>query len=364
MKARMIGRGGSLSGGTTILQKILVLSLVLLGFSQLASGQPPGAQREIVHVAGDVYRANNGNWWTIFMVTPDGIVLGDPINPPFAAWLASELDARFDVPVRYVVYSHSHWDHAEGGEVFADTATFVAHENMLRNMDGRYPQMPGDMIDRNNNGLIDPEDINIPTTQKPGFCGMFVGFHDQIDVNGDGVATPAELQRNIVPPDIVYSDRMQIELGGKRVELIHPGINHSIDATVMLFPEERVLFATEFLADALVTNDIRSLPSACGPFDGSPLAEWIRSYRTVEALDFDIVAGGHGRVLFDKNAVVETRVYFEDLVAAVSGAMADGLSLEEMRDSITLAQYADWVNYDRLLKDNIEAAYLNLKLYR
>jgi ATP-dependent protease HslVU (ClpYQ) peptidase subunit len=84
----------------------------------------------------------------------------------------------------------------------------------------------------------------------------------------------------------------------------------------------------------------------------------------VEGLDFDIVAGGHGRILFDKAAVTATRIYFEDLVAAVSGAMADGLSLADMQESITLDQYADWVNYDRLLKDNIEAAYLNLKLYR
>ncbi|HEY5667500.1 MAG TPA: MBL fold metallo-hydrolase, partial [Gammaproteobacteria bacterium] len=223
-----------------------MLLFLMLGLAQAVSAQPPRMQREIVHVAGDVYRANNGNWWAIFMVTPDGIVLGDPLNPPFATWLKGELDARFGVPVRYVVYSHSHWDHAEGGEVFADTATFVAHENMLRNMDGRYPQMPGDMVDRNNNGLIDPEDIAIPTNAKPGICGMFDGFHAQVDVNDDGVVTPAELQRNIVPPDIVYSDRMQIELGGKRVELIHPGLNHSNDATVMLFPGERGLFATEF----------------------------------------------------------------------------------------------------------------------
>jgi glyoxylase-like metal-dependent hydrolase (beta-lactamase superfamily II) len=347
-----------------VLPRNLILLVVALGMAEAAFAQPFRTQREIVHIAGDVYRASNGNWWAIFMVTPEGIVLGDPINPQFSAWLKTELDQRFGVPVRYVVYSHSHWDHAEGGEAFADTATFIAHENMLRNMDGRYPQMPGDMIDRNNNGLVDPEDINIPTNQKPGFCGMFVGFHEQIDVNGDGVATPAELQRNIVPPDIVYSDRMQIELGGKRVELIHPGRNHSNDATVMLFPEERVLFATEFLADALVTDDIHSLPSACGPFDGSPLSEWIRSYRTVEGLDFDIVAGGHGRVLFDKAAVTATRIYFEDLVAAVSGAMAEGMSLAEMQESIRLEQYAGWVNYDRLRKDNIEAAYLNLKIYR
>jgi glyoxylase-like metal-dependent hydrolase (beta-lactamase superfamily II) len=119
-----------------------------------AEAQRGGAQRQIVQIAGDVYRANNGNWWAVFMVTPEGIILGDPINLQFSTWLKGELDQRFGLPVRYVVYSHSHWDHAEGGAVFADTAVFVAHENMLANMDGRYPHMPGDMIDRNNNGLI------------------------------------------------------------------------------------------------------------------------------------------------------------------------------------------------------------------
>jgi glyoxylase-like metal-dependent hydrolase (beta-lactamase superfamily II) len=354
-------------GETKMLLARICSSALALPLALAAAGadaQPGGAQRQIVQVAGDVYRANNGNWWSIFLVTPEGIILGDPINLQFSTWLKGELDQRFAVPVRYVVYSHSHWDHAEGGAVFADTAVFIAHENMLRNMDGRYPQMPGDMIDRNLNGVIDPEDILIPTNAKPGICGMFAGFHAQIDRDGDGVATPAELQRDIVPPDIVYSERMQIELGGKRVELIHPGLNHSNDATVMLFPAERVLFATEFIADALVTDNIRALPSACGPFDGNPLAEWIRSYRTVEALDFDILAGGHGRVLFTRDDVTTTRIYFEDLKAAVEEAMAAGLSLAAMQETIRLPQYADWVNYDRLLRDNIEAAYLNLTRYR
>ena len=360
MNRKFVARGVALSLAALSLAS---LSLVVAP-PQDAAAQPGRAQRQIVHVAGDVWRANNGNWWSIVMVTPEGIVLGDPINLQFSTWLKGELEAQFGVPVRYVVYSHSHFDHAEGGAVFADTAVFVAHETMLENMDGRYPQMPGDMIDRNNNGLIDPEDIDVPTNANPGICGMFSGFHAQIDRNGDGVATPAELQQDIVPPDIVYSDRMQIELGGKRVELIHPGRNHSNDATVMLFPEERVVFATEFLADALVTDSIRSLPSACGPFDGSPLDEWIRSYRTVESLDFDILAGGHGRALFDKQAVTETRIYFEDLKAAVEEAMAAGMGLDEMQRTIRLEQYSDWVNYERLIENNIEAAYLNLTRYR
>jgi glyoxylase-like metal-dependent hydrolase (beta-lactamase superfamily II) len=327
--------------------------------------QPRTPPREIAQVAGDLYRARNGNWYTVFLVTPAGIILGDPINETFAPWLKAELDTRFPgKPVRYVVYSHSHFDHAAGGAAFADTATFVGHENMLRNMDGRYPQMPGDMIDRNDNGVIDRSEIDIPTNTRPGVCGMGPGFFDGIDRNGDGVATPQELQQHIVKPTIVYNDRLRIELGGKVVELVHPGLNHSDDATVMLFPAERALFATEFLADALVASDARALPSACGPFDGNPLAEWIESYETVEALDFDVLVTGHGAPLYDKSLVAETREYFEYLRDEVAAGMAAGQTLEQLKESVRLERYRDWANYERLRAYNVEAAYRNLLTYR
>src|SRR5262245_33540183 len=204
-----------------------------------AHAQPRTPPRAIAQIADNLYRANNGNWFTIFLVTSDGIVLGDPLNVDFAAWLAKELDGRFHSPVRYVVYSHSHFDHAEGGRAFAATATFVAHENMLRNLDGRYPQMPGDMVDRNDNGVIDPDEIAIPTNTRPGVCGMSNNWFASRDHDGDGKIPPQELQADIVRPNVVYSERMRIELGGKTVELVHPGLNHSDDATVMLFPAER-----------------------------------------------------------------------------------------------------------------------------
>ena len=204
---------------------LALAAIVAVSFAASSFAQPRTPPREITQVKGDLYRARNGNWYTVFLVTPAGIILGDPINETFAPWLKSELDTRFPGrPVRYVVYSHSHFDHAAGGAVFADTATFVAHENMLRNMDGRYPQMPGDMIDRNDNGVIDRDEIDIPTNTRPGVCGMGPGFFDGIDRNSDGVATPQELQQHIVKPTIVYNDRMRIELGGKVVELVHPGL--------------------------------------------------------------------------------------------------------------------------------------------
>jgi len=339
-----------------------ITSTPLCAQQQQAAPRPaPGNQ--IRQIKGNLYRASNGGWHSIFLVTDKGIILADPLNLAFATWLKQQLDERFHVPVRYVIYSHSHFDHASGAKVFADTATIIAHEGVAENMDGRYPQMPGDMIDRNNNGLIDREDIMIPTTADPGICGMSAGFFDQTDLNKDGIVTPAELQVDIVKPDLYYSESMTLTLGGKTVELMHPGKNHGNDMTVVYFPAERVVFATDMIADALVRTDIHSLPSACGPFDGTPLAEWIRSYKAVQALDFDVFAGGHGD-FYSKADIAAPIEFLEDLQAAVSDALAKGLSLAEMKKQIKLEKYAKWLYFDRLREKNIEAAYLNLTRFR
>lgn len=256
-----------------LLPTCLLFLLPLLSSSLSAQDEDAPAIRfgnQMRHITGDLWRAGNGAWHSIFLVTEEGIILVDPLNLAYATWLKEELDERFNVPVRYVIYSHSHFDHAAGAGVFTETATIIAHEGVALNMDGRYPNMPGDMIDRNENGMINREDIMIPTDADPGICGMSEAWFDQSDLNGDGVMSPAELQVDIIPPDLYYSDRMTLTLGGKTVELIHPGKNHGDDMTVVFFPEERTVFATDMVADALVRDDIRSLPSACGPLDGTP----------------------------------------------------------------------------------------------
>jgi hypothetical protein len=78
----------------------------------VVQAQPRGPAREIIPLTGDLYRARNGNWYTIFLVTRDGIILGDPDQSGVRDLAEGELGHRFKVPVRYVVYSHSHFDHA------------------------------------------------------------------------------------------------------------------------------------------------------------------------------------------------------------------------------------------------------------
>ena len=85
----------------------------------------------ITQISGDLYRFQNGGHYTVFLVTSERILMTDPVSDitdDAALWLKLQLAQRFGVPVRYVIYSHYHLDHASGGEVFADTATFLGHE--------------------------------------------------------------------------------------------------------------------------------------------------------------------------------------------------------------------------------------------
>jgi len=254
--------------------------------------------RAITKIAGDLYRFQNKFHYSVFLVTTEGVIVTDPINAEAATWLKGEIAARFGVPVKYVVLSHDHADHSAGAEVFADTALVVAHENA------------------------------------------------KTAIVGEGRPTAV--------PDITFSDRMTIELGGKRVELIYPGRSHSDNLIVMRFPDERVLFAVDMVTVGRLPY--RDLSDAYFP-------DWIEALGRVEALDFDILAPGHGP-LGDKRDVAAHRRYFEDLHAAVVAAARAGQSLEEMKQSITLDAYKDWRQYDAWRELNIEGMYRRVSLQR
>src|SRR5688500_131080 len=155
-----------------------------------ASGQPPA--REIVQIRGDLYYVRGGSHNTVFLVTSDGIILGDPISTELATWLKPELDRRFNKPVQVIVYSHHDFDHAEGAAVFGADTQVVAHENVLRNLDGQLHRLAGANVDVNRNGRLERSESR----------GGYLSNFDRLDRNKDDAITPAELNQEIRKPDV------------------------------------------------------------------------------------------------------------------------------------------------------------------
>ena len=265
----------------------------------VTSAQPSTADNEIIKLADDVYLFRHRFHQSIFITTPKGVIVTDPINSDAAAWLKAEITKLTDQPIRYVIYSHHHNDHITGGSVFADTALFIsqaaARPKILRAAD---PQTP--------------------------------------------------------VPDLTFTDRMFIDLGGKHVELIYTGRNHSDNSLVVLLPQSKLLFAVDFIP--VETVAYRALP------DGYP-DEWIESLKQVEQLDFEVLVPGHGKI-GKKEHVQLFRGYLEDLRAAVQEQVKKGASIEEAKKAVQLPKYDQWQRYTDWFPENVEGMYRYLSQQR
>jgi glyoxylase-like metal-dependent hydrolase (beta-lactamase superfamily II) len=126
-----------------MLIRILTTAIITAGIAlpSIQGAQAQDIKRELTNVAGDVWRFQNKFHFSTVVVTSEGVVVTDPINAEAAAWLETEIAARFGKPVTHMVYSHSHGDHASGGAVFADTATVIAQENAPAQIDGVAPDI-------------------------------------------------------------------------------------------------------------------------------------------------------------------------------------------------------------------------------
>lgn len=270
----------------------MIMAGCLLVLGPAASGQQSRPDNEITKLADDVYLFRHQFHQSIFMTTPQGVIVTDLIAPEAAAWLKAEIKKLTDQPVRYVIYSHHHNDHVSGGDVFADTALFVSHWAARRQ-------------------LAKEPDPHIPM------------------------------------PDLTFTDRLFIDLGGKRVELIYTGRNHSDNSLVLLLPQDRLLFAVDFIpVETVAYRTMRSdYPD-----------DWIESLKRVEQVDFETLVPGHGKI-GRKEHVRLFRGYLEDLMAVVNDSMQKGMSLEEARKTVRLPKYEQWQRYADWFPENVEGMY-------
>src|SRR5918997_281470 len=266
----------------------------------LAQETTPGAlSADLQQLADDTFAFVNSGYISLFIVTDEGVIATDPgsqAGPERAEAYRAAIASVTDQPVRYLVYSHDHADHATGGEVFADTATFVSHRNAVEKLAA----------------LNDPR-------------------------------TPV--------PEIAFTDELTIELGGKTIELYYTGRNHSDNSVVLLYPDRRLLFAVDFIpVNTLLFQD---LPDAYPE-------EWIESLRWIEEnLDFDVLVPGHPPLPGTKDNVRQVREYIEDLMTAVRAAQDQGLAdnspemIEAVRTELEPA-YGSWGMFAEWLPLNIE----------
>jgi len=234
----------------------------------------------------------------MFIVTPEGVIATDPVgfvNKKGAEVYLAEIRKVTQAPVKYVIYSHSHYDHIAGGKPFKDAgATFIAHRNAQKQLAV----------------LKNPE---------------------------------------IVMPDQVVDERSTIELGGVRLDLVYVGRNHSDNTLVMHLPKEKLIFTVDWIPIQAVL--FRDVP------DGY-LPDWFDGLDRVLAMDWERMIPGHpgpGGRFGTKDDVRAIRQYMTDVSDAAKQLAAEGKCLnDDAMNAVKLPKYESWGAYAMFLPRNVE----------
>jgi glyoxylase-like metal-dependent hydrolase (beta-lactamase superfamily II) len=187
------GRGAMRRQVLLGLGPVFAVFLVAAVPTQASAQAPPFETRKITE---NVYIFRYVGHQSMFVVTPDGVIATDPIGylrPQAVTTYIAEIRKVTPAPIKYVVYSHHHYDHIAGGKPFKDLgAIFIAHRNAKTRLEAlKYP--------------------------------------------------------DAVIPDVAVDNLHIIELGGVRVELHYVGRNHSDNSLVMLVPKDKILFTVDFI---------------------------------------------------------------------------------------------------------------------
>lgn len=158
------------------------------------------------------------------IITPTQTVLYDAGNSPtHARKIASALAAIHAPPVRMVIYSHFHWDHIFGAQVF--DAPVVAHRICAERVQRHYIERPWSR-----------EYLQQQIIERPHMSALYTGLIHLIHWE----------TFQVIAPSIVFDEhKTQLELDGVTLELEHMGGLHADDSTIVRVLDDRVMLLSD-----------------------------------------------------------------------------------------------------------------------
>jgi cyclase len=238
----------------------------------------------------------SNNIWIVF---EDYVLVYDANFPKEAGDVIEAVRKTTDKPIRYVLDSHHHGDHAYGNAVFAKAgATVIAQTNCARLL--------------RVNGPKEFEEAGNP--KKEGRKDIAASF--------------------LKAPDLIFDEKLIFEDKEQRAELFFLGHAHTAGDAFLYLPKHKIL----------CTGD------ACtnGPFNfmgHSDSASWIRVLEKALQLDVKIVCPGHGP-LAGKDVLAKQRRYFVELRAQVKKGIDAGQDFEDILKGLDMPWHKEWAQIE------------------
>ncbi len=251
--------------------------------------------------------------------TDEGLVCVDASGAQMSQDLVAALRAWSTDPVHTLVYTHGHLDHVGGSGAFVadaadrghDRPRFVAHEAVPARFE-RYRLTSGwnQAINRRQFGGV---------RAAP---GLGQGWRDF-------------LPTDVVEPDLTYRDRLEVEVGGRRLEL-HHARGETDDHTWVWDPEDRAAYTGDFV--------LWVFPNAGNPqkVQRYPI-EWAAAMRKILATGAEKVYPAHGLPIVGRERVEvvlgDIAEALESLADATLAMMNEGATLDEIIHTVRVPDH-------------------------
>ena len=334
------------------------LALVVGRPHALQRAKPPGAEFK-----GEAFRFNkiqDGIYHAVgtgalsvgcnasVIVNDEDVLIVDSHSTPAAAWALAEQVKKTitDKPIRYVVNTHFHWDHAHGNQQYGPGVEIVGHDFTGR-MLAAGESMRGRSYDMFIGGI--PAQIAQLGKQIDGMADAAAKetLREQLFVQQQYREATASVKPQ--PPTITFDDSLTLHRGGREIRLLFLGRGHTGGDIVVYLPKERVVVSGDLLTAG---------PAYLGD---AYLTEWSATLDKLRALDFEWVLPGHGDAFQGKAKIDHFQAYLSDFWQQARKLHDAGLSAEEAARRIDLRSHASSYPTTPALK---EVGVLNHGVYR
>ena len=249
----------------------------------------------------------------IILTDTEAIVIDSEITPAAARALVADLKAITDKPVKYVIDSHYHYDHAHGNQIFAPDVQVIGHENtrkrMLTNVLEQYTYLTSvepvpARVDALRKRIADEKDPQQKALLERQVANS-LSYLEQVK------------ETKVTPPNMTLDRKMTLFRGGREIQVLWLGRGHTDTDVVVFLPKERIV-CTGDLMESVISYMGDSYPE-----------EWVATLDRLKALDFDTVMPGHGVVFTGKGKIDAFQRYLRDVMTQTAALKKSGLKADE-----------------------------------
>ena len=327
--------------------------LLLLAPALASAAEPKDATARVERVGDGVFAILHDDATDEWPHGNTGVIVGDDgLLVIDSDYLPSR--ARADIalikslspkPVRYLVFTHWHFDHNNGTIAYREAypgVTIVAERETAR-----FIELNGVWWSKMTTAAGSKKRESLAKLEAELAAGK--------DANGAAIAPDDRKRRQavirqrrneldelatlkVVPPNLVFDHELTLTLGRRKVVLADRGrANSPHDVTIWL-PDERILFSGDILVESPLPYTGASWP-----------VPWIGVLRELEAIPIAALVPGHGPVMHDHAYTRQVRELLETIVARVDAMARDGKTIEQIQAGIVLddLRKPPWTGTDR-----------------